>query len=262
MPTVHRYRYGSDPSQFVRLFLPDEGDRWPVVVVVHGGFWRAQRGAELAYPLAEDLTAHGVAAAAVEYRRVELGGGWPATMADVGRAVDELTSAGQRLAGGRLDLSLVAAVGHSAGGQLVGWLAHRPSLRVGTAGSVTPGQPFVPLLGAVSQGGVLDLVGAAEEGVGDGAVVDLMGGAPKSLPQRYSHSSPLAHVGDGARVVCVHGDRDDVVPLSQSQRYVAAAQAAGDPAELVVLPGVGHMELVDTTHPAWRTCREAVLGLL
>jgi acetyl esterase/lipase len=261
MTTIQEYRYGSHPSQFVRMHLP-VGDHLPVVVVVHGGFWRSKFGIELAEPLAADLAKFGVAAAAVEYRRVGGGGGWPTTMADVARAVDHLATAGQYVAQGRLRLDRVAAVGHSAGGQLATWLTHRESLRSGTAGSITAASEFVPIIGAVSQAGVLDLIGGSDEHIGNGAVDDLMQGASRSVPQRYHHSSPLEHVGDGARVVCVHGDADESVPLSQSQRYVDAALAAGDPARLVVLPGVGHMELVDPAHEAWAICRDSLLQMV
>ncbi len=261
MTAVQEYRYGSHPSQFVRMHLP-AGNHLPVVVIVHGGFWRTKYGIELAEPLAADLTKFGVAAAAIEYRRVGDGGGWPTTMADVARAVDHLATAGQYVAGGRLLLDRVAAVGHSAGGQLAAWLTHRKALRSGTAGSISSASQFVPILGAVSQAGVLDLVGASDERLGNGAVDDLMQGAARSVPQRYHHSSPLAHVGDGARVVCVHGDADDVVPLSQSQRYVDAAVRAGDPVRLAVLPGAGHMELVDVDHEGWSVSRDALLQMV
>jgi len=190
------------------------------------------------------------------------GGGWPTTLADVARAVDSLAVQGQYVAEGTLLLDRVAAVGHSAGGQLAAWLAHRGSLRAGTAGSVGPGEAHVPVVGAVTQAGLLDLVGAATEQLGDGAVVALMEGEPRSLPQRYHHASPLASVGDGARVVCVHGDADDTVPLSQSERYVEAARMAGDPARLIVLPGVGHFELIDPGDPAWEVCRDQLLRMV
>ena len=166
------------------------------------------------------------------------------------------------MAEGTLLLDRVAAVGHSAGGQLAAWLAHRGSLRAGTAGSVGPGESHVPVVGAVTQAGLLDLVGAATERLGDGAVVALMEGEPRSLPQRYHHASPLASVGDGARVVCVHGAADDTVPLSQSERYVEAARMAGDPATLIVLPGVGHFELIDPGDPAWEVCRDQLLRMV
>jgi dipeptidyl aminopeptidase/acylaminoacyl peptidase len=62
--------------------------------------------------------------------------------------------------------------------------------------------------------------------------------------------------------VCVHGTSDDRVPLRQSERFVAAARAAGDPAELVVLPEVDHFAVIDPAARAWRACRDAVDQLL
>ena len=258
---VREYVYGNHPSQFVRLFLPSGGPL-PVAVVIHGGFWRQLYDLAQSEAVAEDLTRFGVAAALIEYRRVGAGGGWPSTLADAARAVDHLATAGQFLADGRLQLDRVAAIGHSAGGQLAAWLAHRRSLRHGTAGSVTADTSWVPVVGAVSQAGVLDLVGADAENLGSGAVAELLGDHAGSVPQRYHHASPLAHVGDGARVVCVHGDADDVVPISQSVTYVGAALAERDPVQLVVLPGVGHMQVVDPEHSAWESCREELLRML
>ena len=258
---THQYQYGPHPSQTVRLFLPT-GAHLPVAVVIHGGYWRSTYGMELAEPLGRDLTRFGVAAAVIEYRRVGEGGRWPTTLADAARAVDSLAGPGQDLAEGRLLLDRVAAVGHSAGGHLAAWLAHRGSLRAGTAGSVGPGESHVPIVGAVTQAGLLDLVSASNEGLGNGAVTALMEGEARSLPQRYHHASPLAQVGDGARVVCVHGDADDTVPLSQSERYVEAALLAGDPAKLIVLPTIGHFELIDVRHPAWDACRDQVLRMV
>ena len=258
---THQYRYGPHESQTVQLFLPT-GSHLSVAVVIHGGYWRSTYGMELAEPLGRDLTRFGVAAAVIEYRRVGEGGGWPTTLADVARAVDSLAGPGQDVAEGRLQLDRVAAVGHSAGGHLAAWLAHRGSLRAGTAGSVAPGESHVPIVGAVTQAGLLDLVGASVEQLGNGAVIALMEGEARSLPQRYHHASPLAQVGDGARVVCVHGDADDTVPLSQSERYVEAAVRAGDPAKLIVLPRIGHFELIDVRHPAWDACRDQVLRMV
>lgn len=258
-PRPRRVAYGAHPSQFAELTLPRGQGRVPVVVVVHGGFWRQAYGAELGRPLARDLVAEGrVAALNLEYRRVGGGGGWPATLLDAAAAVDLLAGAAQQEAGGRLDLARVATVGHSAGGHLAVWLAARHRLPTGAPGAA----PAVRLAGAVSQAGVLDLVDASEQRLGAGAVDALLGGRPAEVPDRYAAASPAALVPLGVPVVCVHGDADDTVPIRQSERYLAAARAAGDAPRLVALKGAGHFEVIDVGDPAWRACRDAVLGLV
>jgi acetyl esterase/lipase len=251
VPTARRIAYGAHSSQFGELTLP-AGEPRGVVVVVHGGFWRQRFGLELGQPLAADLADRGFAAWNVEYRRVGGEGGWPATFVDVAAAVDML--AAQDVVR-TLPLDRVVALGHSAGGQLVVWLAARPRLPAGAPGA----HPRVRLRGVVSQAGVLDLVDAAEQGVGHGAVEDLLAGPPSMFPQRYALASPVARLPIGVPVVCVHGDADDRVPIRQSERFVAAAGAA---AELVALPGVEHFAVIDPATDAWRVCREAVERLL
>jgi acetyl esterase/lipase len=209
------------------------------VVVIHGGFWKASYGAELGRPLAADLVNRGFAALTVEYRRVGDGGGWPQTGEDVAAAVDALR---ERSTG--LDLNRVVALGHSAGGQLAGWLASRRDAAV----SVT---------GAVLQAGVLDLVGGSRERLGDGAVDDFLGGSPTENPQAYAQASPLALVPLGVPSVCVHGTADVHVPLRQSEDFVEAARQAGDTTELQTFDG-DHFPPVDVGSAAWQLCVDAL----
>ena len=58
-PSIHRY--GGDPSQLAELFLPEGAGPHAVVVVVHGGYWRARYDRSLMTPLCVDLAAHGLA---------------------------------------------------------------------------------------------------------------------------------------------------------------------------------------------------------
>lgn len=256
------YRYGDQPSQYAELSLPAGADHIPVVVVVHGGFWRTAYGAELGRPLALDLVSRGWAALNLEYRRVgggrtAGGGGWPQTALDVAAAVDGLADQGQELAEGRLDLSHVVGLGHSAGGHLAGWLAARPTLPAGAPGA----SPVVRLTGLVAQAGVLDLATAAREGVGGRAVPDLMGGGPDQQPDAYALASPIARLPLGIPSVCVHGAADDNVPLSQSEGFVAAAVRAGDDSELQRFPG-DHFQPITVGTPAWTLCTDALARLL
>ncbi len=259
-----RLRYGPHPSQVADLSLPPGSGRLPVAVIVHGGFWRTKYGRSLGTQLARDLRRRGVATLNVEYRRVGSsrragGGGWPLTCLDVAAAVDLLAgrdvSAARDLS--RLDLDRVVAVGHSAGGQLAGWLASRPLFPADLPGA----SPAVRLSGFVSQAGVLDLEQAAAENLGAGAAQDFLGGDPATVPEAYRAASPINWLPD-VSAVCVHGSADDVVPINQSERYQAAAQQAGRTVELVRLDGVGHREMIVPMHRAWHAAREATLRLL
>ncbi|SEP83047.1 alpha/beta hydrolase family protein [Microlunatus flavus] len=259
MQTIH---YGDHPAQYAELSLPAGTSLVPVVVVVHGGFWRDAYGADLGRPLARDLVNRGWAALNVEYRRVggsptDGGGGWPTTCLDVAAAVDTLAVEGQRIAGGRLDLGRVVALGHSAGGHLAGWLASRARQAEGAPGA----NPQVTLSGAVIQAGVVDLEGGFTADLGGGAVRGFMGGSPAELAETYAQASPIDRVPLHVPTVCVHGRSDDVVPIEQSQAFVAAALAAGDHAELKPFDG-DHMDVVDTEHQGWELCVEALQQLL
>ncbi|MFO0986510.1 MAG: alpha/beta hydrolase [Alphaproteobacteria bacterium] len=258
-PAPKRIAYGAHASQWGELFLPRGAGKVPVIAIVHGGFWRERYTAELGVPLARDIAAnHPVAAWNVEYRRVGGGGGFPATLEDVAAAIDALGGPAQRAADGRLDLARVVAIGHSAGGHIVGWLASRHRLPAGAPGA----EQRVRLKGAVPQAGVLDLADGAAQRLGDGAIDAFLGATAASVPERVALASPIALLPAGVPVICVHGDADDTVPIRQSERYVAAARAAGDPARLVRLPGTGHFEVIDPADPAWRACKEAALEIV
>jgi acetyl esterase/lipase len=240
-------RYGPHPDQFLELTLPAGTGPAPVVVVLHGGFWRAAHGIELARPLAADLAAAGFAAVAVEYRRVGTGGGWPATLEDVATAIDRLAD----LAPGRLDLSDVAVVGHSAGGHLAAWVAGRPRLPDGVPGA----RPRVRVAAAVLQAGVLDLPRAAAQRLGDGAVQGFLGADPAESPERYAAADPARLVPAGTDLLCVHGTADDVVPTEQSARYAEAAAQVGERVDVRLIDG-DHMVLIDPAGAPWALVRD------
>lgn len=244
MATTHRY--GSEPDQYAELYLPPGDRRAGVVVVIHGGFWRAAWDAAGGRPLARDLAARGWVAWNIEYRRVGGGGGWPATLQDVADAIDLLAELD-------VDTTRVAAVGHSAGGHLAAWAAGRARLPT-TAPGTGPG---VALTAVVAQAGVLDLATAATTNVGGTATPDLLGGLPDEVPQRYAWADPMSQVPLPVPVVCVHSRPDDSVPFSQSETYVAAARAGGADAELMEVEG-DHMAHRDPGSSAWA----AVLGAL
>jgi acetyl esterase/lipase len=237
--------YGRGADRFGELWRPGGEGPWPVVALLHGGFWRARRTLELMRPLAADLAGRGFAVWNLEYRRVgQPGGGWPGTCEDVAAGLDHL----DRLAGrAPLDLDRLVVAGHSAGGHLALWSAARAGLPAGAPGA---GPRLRPRL-VVSLAGICDLRAGAADGIGEGAVVEFLGAAPDQVPDRYRLASPRARLPLGVRQLLVHGDADTRVPPDQSRTYAAAAAAAGDPVELVELAGVDHMAVIDPVSPAW-----------
>ncbi len=227
-------QYGDSVEQQIEWWAPHGGTVGAVVVLIHGGFWRARYDCSLMHPLAVDLVARGIGVWNVEYRRVGSNGGDPATTtADVAEAVDRLASfvpEGSAQAMADAGMSTVV-IGHSAGGHLATWVGGREE------------QPIVPAL-VISQAGVLDLYSAAAQRLGDGAVQDFLGGEPAEVPDRYRAATPHLHAG---RVHCVHGSADDTVPVSQS---LDARDAAGVAISTSVIEA-DHMDVIDPTHPAW-----------
>jgi acetyl esterase/lipase len=233
---VRAIRYGDDPSQFGELARPPGAPRG-VVVVIHGGFWRARYDLSLGRPLASSLVEHGWVAWNIEYRRVGNGGGSPETMDDVATAIDAL-------AGQDVPLDRVTAIGHSAGGHLATWAASR--------GRHDRWPAKVELTGVVSQAGVLDLRSAYDEWLGDGAVEAFLGHAPGPDDDPVD---PLRQIPLDVPVRCVHALDDDTVPVGQSRAYVAAATAAGASAELIEVEG-DHFVVIDAESDAWRRTLE------
>ncbi|NRG40769.1 prolyl oligopeptidase family serine peptidase [Rathayibacter sp. VKM Ac-2835] len=214
-------RYGEAPEQIAEHY---RGSGKGVVLVVHGGFWRARWDRSHARPLAAALADAGWSVLLLEYRRVgDEGGGRPGTFDDVLAAVAALPPLVPVVERPRTVL-----VGHSAGGHLAVWSqAAHPS-------------PHVDAV--VSLAGVTDLRAAADERLGDDAVVELLGpdGPLDDLDPARLPAPPMP-------TVLLHGALDDEVPIAYSRRYCVAHPSA----RLVELPDADHYAPIDPRTPAF-----------
>jgi acetyl esterase/lipase len=242
--------YGDeDELQRGALSLPAGEGPHPVVVLVHGGFWRPEYDRSLMDPLATSVVAEGWAAWNVDYRPSGEGGGWPATFTDVATAVDHLDA----LAGEHgLDLERVAVVGHSAGGTLALWSAARSGLPADAPGA----DPVVVPAAVVSQAGVVNLAAGSLEALGRGAVDDLMGGSATTHGSRYGLASPIERLPLGVPTYLVHGRADPIVPAVQTETYRDRATDAGDDVTARLLDAVDHFAVIEPLHPAWQGVTE------
>jgi len=247
-PADFRVAYGSDPNQFLDLRTPSgKAKSHPLLINIHGGFWRAKYSLEHAGHLCAAFTAHGFLMANLEYRRVgNEGGAWPGTFEDVRSAYKFLIQNAQKY---NLDPRRVVVVGHSAGGQLALCLAaHEPRLKY-----------------VVSLAGVVDLEKAYQLHLSHDAVVEFLRGTPSQVPDHYREADPMQLSIPQARQWLVHGSADQVVPPDFSRRYAAFQEKQSKRKEdvrLLEIAGADHYDLIDPRSDAWEQIHEIVAGLI
>jgi len=267
----HVLRYGGLRDHVIDLRLPAATDNGPngspLVVVIHGGFWRDAFDRTHTGPQCEGLVAAGYAVAAIEYRRTSStdpesvdAGGWPGTFDDVAAALDALPGLVDDATHGRVDTSRIVLVGHSAGGHLALWAAARHRLPTGSPWRLDA--PMRGLAGVVALAAVSDLGACYSQHLGNDAVVPLLGGGPHEFPDRYAQTDPARLLPSGVRAVLVHGVDDGRVPVGMSESYASAAEQAGDDVTLATLPACGHFEVIDPWSAAWPAVLDALRRLL
>ena len=243
--------YGDHPDQIADVWFPERpSGPVPLVVFVHGGFWRAAYDRTHARPLANDLAARGYAVATIEYRRTgQPGGAWPGTFDDVARAFEAVPDL-VRQSPHAPEIGDVVLAGHSAGGHLVLWGANLH--RLPEDAPWRRSEPL-PIAGVLALAPVADLADAYRHELGERAVAALLGGGPDDFPARYAAADPAALPVPEVPTVLVHGALDDRVPVAQSQRYAARGDA-----RLVELSEVEHFGVIDPLSDAWPAVLEAL----
>ena len=254
-PTRH-VAYGAAPSQFAELFQPAGQGPFPVAVIIHGGCWTKHFGGITQMRnMAGDLAARGIAVWNVEYRRYdEEGGGYPGMYHDVAMAMDRLRTLAPEH---QLDLSRIVLVGHSAGGHLAQWAGSRA--RLPRSSPLYVADPL-PVQVVISLGGLADLRNeqALIKTSCDRDMVQLAGVASAERPDIFSDTSPAEMLPAGVRTVLIHGEFDNISPLRVGQDYARRAQAAGDAAEVLMLPGGSHYDEVAATSRSWPIVLEEI----
>jgi acetyl esterase/lipase len=258
-PTA-RIAYGSAPSQFAELFRPTGDGPFPVVVLVHGGCWTIEFGGITQMRnVAGALAAQGIAVWNVEYRRHdEAGGGYPGTYQDMNAALDKL---GAEASAYQLDTSRIVAVGHSAGGQLVQWIAGRA--RIAASSPLFHPHPL-PVPEIISLGGLADLRNEKDliKSSCGRDIAQLAGMPSAQRPDIYSDTNAAELTPNGSRTLLITGERDTISPPRAAHDYAARARAAGDAAEVLILPGASHYDEVAASSPSWALVLPAIRAAL
>ena len=254
--------YGSAPSQFAELFRPAGPGPFPVVVLIHGGCWTIEYGGiTQMHNVAGALAARGIAVWNVEYRRAdEAGGGYPGTYQDINAALDKLGAVAPQH---QLDTGRILAMGHSAGGQLAQWIVGRA--KIAATSPLYQPRPL-PVRQVISLGGLADL--RREQDLIKSScgrdMAQLAGVASAARPDIYADTNAAELIPNGSTTLLITGELDTISPPRAAHDYAARARAAGDTAEVLILPGASHYDEIAASSPAWNSILpaiEAMLGL-
>jgi acetyl esterase/lipase len=262
--------YGDHPDQLVDFYTPRveviPGALAPLVVVVHGGAWRAAYDRRHISPFADFLARRGFAVASVEYRRGSaipaqggsgpVAGRWPETFDDVAAALDALP----RLVREKLlpaDVRRTVVTGHSAGGHLALWAAARHLLPADAPWHLD--RPS-PLRGVVALAPIADFEVADKLDVCAGATRQLLGGDEK-FAERRPYADPSLLLPTGIATTLVQGRTDLTVPQAVAESYADAAAKAGEVVGLTLLEDVGHFPLIDPAADACAVVAEEIAQL-
>ncbi len=215
----------------VEMFAPPEIGAWPVVVTVHGGAWVSGDPAQMA-PLAADLASRDMVVFNITYRAMDEGGRFPDIVEDVACGIVAAREAADQYSTTPDDLWVVA---HSAGAQLAALvvLGHET---FPCASVETP-----PVRGFVGLAGPYDVTRIAILSTLFGATLD-------EAPDLWAEGNPRTYVDtapEDLRLLLVHGDADEVVPISFSTDLGSDLETAGRDVRLITLPGATHSDVRD-----------------
>ncbi|MDN0198248.1 alpha/beta hydrolase [Streptomyces sp. S.PNR 29] len=262
--------YGDHPDQVIDFYAPrgtgGPGGAVPLVVVLHGGAWRAPYDRRHVSPFADFLARRGFAVASVEYRRgaegqegqgeAAVAGRWPDTLDDVAAALDALPALVREVLP-QADPRRTVLTGHSAGGHLALWAAARHVLPADA-----PWRTDRPaaLRGVVALAPIADFTVADKLDVCGGAARQLLGDDER-FAERLPYVDPALLLPTGIATTLVQGRADLDVPQAVADSYAEAAAKAGEVVGVTLLEDVGHFPLIDPAADACAVVAEEIAQL-
>lgn len=238
-PTDKDVVYGVADGQNLLLDVyrcPTPGPH-PAVVMIHGGGWRGGDKAGDRGTAVGLSTRAGITCFSINYRLAPQFT-YPAQVLDCARAVRWVRAHAPEY---DVDPDRIAAWGGSAGGHL--------SLMLGVINPTdfqSPDDPNKALSAkvkcVVDIFGPSDLTGNATWPANAVQIAEgFLGASREQAPDKYAQASPITHVtADDAPVMMLHGDKDSLVPLAQSEVMKAALEKAGVECQLIVIANGEH----------------------
>jgi arylformamidase len=233
--------YGDGPLETLDVFPARDRGSAPVLVFVHGGYWRSLDKRDFSF-IAEPFVAAGAAVVLPNYAlapRVTI----DTIVGQVRRAVAWTHRNAEGFGG---DPSRIVVSGHSAGGHLTATTL--------LADRAAAGLPADAVKGGCAISGLFDLEPILETSINDDVRLD---------PASAARNSPLRHLRPGLPpLVVAAGALEPEEFLRQSRVFADAWRAAGAPCDDQVLPGLDHFTVVQELAKADSPLTRALLGLL
>jgi arylformamidase len=235
--------YGAAPRETLDIF-PSRRAGSPVLLFIHGGYWRALSSKEFSF-VAAGLVPHDLTVAVMSYTLCP-----EATIAEITRqsraAVAFLAREAQRFAG---DPERIVAAGHSAGGQQVGMLLSHNA----AASSIGSGARAA-VKGGVTISGLFDLRPLQHSWLQP---------TLQLTPESAADQSPLLCIPSRSVPLLVTvGSEESPAFIDQSLSYHAAWTQRGLASEYFPLEGLNHYQAVDPLADAASPLTSRVVGLI
>jgi acetyl esterase/lipase len=216
------------------IYVPEKAEGLlPLVVWIHGGAWKG--GSKEGTP-ALGLLKLGYVVASINYR-LSQHAVFPAQIEDCKSAIRWLRA---HAADYHIDPEHVGVWGSSAGGHLVAMLDGTGDTKEFDKGENLDQSSRVQCV--VDWFGPTDLL-AMPVGKGEAktAITELLGGPVEENKDKARKASPITFVTKtSAPILIMHGDKDPLVPISQSEEFDTALKKAGVDVTYKVIQGNGH----------------------
>lgn len=216
-----------------------QAEKMPVIVWFAGGGWMdVDHNVHL--PNLVDFARAGFVVASVEYRHSNLAN-WPAQLEDAKAAIRYLKA---HAATYQIDPDKVIVMGESAGGHLASMTALTSGMSQYETGAYLEQNSDVAV--AVPWYGVVDPLSAKQNSASDDfdfVYRNLLGAEPEEAPELDQAADPLSFVEKNqVPFMILHGTKDEVVPLADSEKLYEMLVENGHPADLIELEGAAHMD--------------------
>ncbi len=235
------YVTGGHERHRLDLFLPEKAPGpLPLIIWVHGGGWR-NGSKDGCPPLRQGFLERGYAVASINYR-LSSHAVFPAQIEDCKAAIRWLRAHASEYG---LDAGKFGVWGSSAGGHLVALLGTSGDVKEfdvgGNAGTSSRVQAVCDFYGPTDFVKFASTPGYESHASATSPEANLLGGAPLENKDKAARASSITYITkDDPPFLIVHGDKDPVVPLNQSEALHAALETAGMGTHLHIIHGAGH----------------------